>query len=77
MKSIVSLLLTAASIAVVSLFGLVTVSLFMAFAAILSLSLFARAMMGASQPQTAKARTTGTGNVKRVWNDGHGMIIDM
>lgn len=77
MKSLVSILLTAASIAVVSLFGLVTLSLFMAFAAILSLSLFARAMMGAPQPQTAKARTNGSGNVKRVWNDGHGMIIDM
>lgn len=77
MKSLVSLLLTAASIAVVSLFGLVTLSLFMAFAAVLSLSLFARAMMGAQQPQTAKARATGTGTVKRVWNDGQGMIIDM
>lgn len=79
MQSITSLFLSIAGIAVLAFFGFVTLSLMMVFAGILSLTLVARAVMGQPKPVPVHARRESRKgqDVRRVWNDGQGTIIDM
>lgn len=77
MQSITSILLTVAGIAVLGFLGFVTLSLFMVFAGILSVTLMTRAMMGQPKRAPVQAKTRSGESVGRIWNDGKGTIIDM
>nr|WP_316650934.1 hypothetical protein [uncultured Gellertiella sp.] len=80
MQNLTSILLTVAGIALLGLFGFVTLSLLMVLAGVLSLTLLARAMMPVARPVPVKARHNsrqGGHDVRRIWNDGKGTIIDM
>lgn len=78
MHAFISLLLTAGSVIVLGFLGFVTLSFGLALAAILSLTMAARALMPQPKPVHAKATVRRPGaEVTRIWNDGRGTIIDM
>ncbi|MBB4065472.1 hypothetical protein [Gellertiella hungarica] len=78
MQSLISLLFTAGSVVALGFLGLVTLSFGLVLAAILSLTLAARAMMPQPKPAPVKATPNRPGErVTRIWNDGRGTIIDM
>ncbi len=78
MHGLLSLLFAAGSVVVLGFLGFVTLSFGLVLAAILSLTMAARAMMPQQKPVHAKAEMRRPGEqVTRIWNDGRGTIIDM
>jgi hypothetical protein len=77
MKNIRSLFIALAGAAVFAGLALLTVSLTLAFAAILTVFLAVRALSLRTKPVPVRATTTDGRKPMRVWNDGRGTIIDL
>lgn len=78
MHGLLSLLFAAGSVVVLGFLGFVTLSFGLVLAAILSLTMAARALMPQPKPVHVRAEAKRPGErVTRIWNDGRGTIIDM
>lgn len=75
MQSIRSFFLTVTGIALVAMLALLTASLTLAFAGILSALMIGRAMSLRLKPVPVRAKNAKPAS--RIWNDGRGTIIDM
>jgi uncharacterized membrane protein (UPF0136 family) len=76
MKNIRSLFLALTGVAVFAGLALLTVSLTLVFAAILTVFLAVRVISTRAKPVPVRA-TADRGKPMRIWNDGRGTIIDL
>lgn len=76
MKNIRSLFLAVVGVAVFAGLALLTVSMTLVFAAILTLCLAVRVLSTRAKPVPVRAKAD-RNRPMRVWNDGRGTIIDM
>ncbi|WFS00621.1 hypothetical protein [Rhizobium tumorigenes] len=76
MKNIRSLFLALTGVAIFAGLALLTVSLTLVFAAILTVLLAVRVLSTRAKPVPVRATANGT-KPMRIWNDGRGTIIDL
>lgn len=76
MNAIKTAIFTVTGLAIAAMATLFTASMLVALAGIGTVLLAARAISMKMQPEPVRA-TVRNGNIRRVWDDGRGTIIDM
>ncbi|MCO6184856.1 hypothetical protein [Rhizobium sp. L1K21] len=76
MNAIRTAIFTVTGLAIAALAAMFTASLLVALAGIGTVLLAARAISMKMQPEPVRVKAN-NGNIRRVWNDGRGTIVDM